>query len=214
MRIDLGKPVKCADDRARKLVDVVIEAKSNRVTHLVVQPDDELEAARLVPIELAHWPGPGREISLRCNAETLEQLEPVREYAYLRPGEHVPEDPKWDTGVEDFYPSSYYNPSDFAYAPDLDPGVGVRYDRVPKGEIELRHASAVYSADQGHLGHVEGVLVDGADLVTHLLLERGHLWWRREVAVPVEVVGKFETDVVRLRVPKSELKRFPSRRRR
>src|SRR5207249_1420213 len=103
-------------------------------------------------------------------AASLERLEPVREYAYLRPGEPVAEDPDWDVGVEDMYPTSYYNPSDFgAYAPDLDPGVGVAYDRVPKGEIELRHASSVYSSDRKHVGRVEGVLVDDADLVTHLL---------------------------------------------
>ena len=215
MRIELGKRVQCADDRARKVVDVVLDAASHRVTHLVVQPDDELEAARLVPIELAHWPGEGREIALRCNAEMLEQLEPVSEFAFVQPGEPVPDDPKWDVGVEDYYPTSYYNPSDFgAYVPELDAGVGIRYDRVPKGEIELRHASAVYSSERDHLGRVEGVLVDGSDLVTHLLLERGHLWWRREIAVPVDAVAKFETDVVHLRVSKSDLSRFRSRRRR
>jgi hypothetical protein len=40
--------------------------------------------------------------------------------------------------------------------------------------------------------------------VTHLLLERGHLWWRREVAVPAEAVAKFETDLVTLGVSKRE----------
>src|SRR5437764_6698812 len=130
MRIELGKAVRCEDDRARKLVDVVMDATSKRVTHVVVQPDDELEAARLVPIELADWADARQTMSLRCSAETLEQLEPVREYAYVRPGEPVAEeDPKWDVGVEDMYPTSYYNPSDFgAYAPDLDPGVGIAYD--------------------------------------------------------------------------------------
>jgi hypothetical protein len=212
MRIELGKRVPCADDHARKVVDVVLDAGSHRVTHLVVQPDDELEA-RLVPIELAYWPAEGKELSLRCNAATLEQLEPVSEFAYVRPGDAVQNDPKWDVGVEDYYPTSYYNPSDFgAYVPELDPGVGIRYDRVPKGEIELRHASDVYSSEREHLGRVEGVLVDGNDLVTHLLLERGHLWWRREVAVPVDAVAKFETDVVHLRASKRDLSRFRSRR--
>jgi sporulation protein YlmC with PRC-barrel domain len=207
VRLKLGNPVRCSDGAVRELADVVIDSGSKSVTHLVVQPQKEPEAARLVPIELAgDAPGEREEISLRCTSELLERLEPVREYAYLRPGEQPEQDSKWDVGVEDMYSAPNYGPSDFGeYAADLDSGVGISYDRVPKGEIELRHASAVYSSDQHHLGRVEGLLVDADDHVTHVLLERGHLWWRREIAVPAESISKFETDMVTLGVTKDEL---------
>ena len=206
MRIDLGKPVPCEDGVDRRLVDVVIDAGSNSVTHVVVEPEEHPEAARLVPMALAEADREGQGLSLRCTAETLKQLEPVREYAYLRPGEPLEEDSKWDVGVEDMQAIPNDASAAFGdYAGDLDLDVAVTYDRVPKGEIELRHASAVYSVDGHHLGRVDGVLVDADRRVTHLLLERGHLWWRREVAVPAEAVAKFETDLVTLGVSKREV---------
>ena len=87
------------------------------------------------------------------------------------------------------------------------------YDRVPRGEIELRHASAIYSADRHRLGRVDGLLVDGNARISHLLLERGHLWWRREISIPADAVDEFATDVVTLGVKKAELGAFPKRRR-
>ena len=50
-------------------------------------------------------------------------------------------------------------------------------------------------------------------LITELTLQRGHLWWRREIAVPVDAIASLENDVATLAVEKSELNRFPSRRR-
>ncbi len=55
-------------------------------------------------------------------------------------------------------------------------------------------------------------MLDERDRVTHLLVERGHLWWRREIAVPGDAVSSFETDLVTLSVPKSGLRDFSSRR--
>ncbi len=75
---------------------------------------------------------------------------------------------------------------------------------MPTGEIELRHASSVYSADGHPLGSVDGVVVDDGDRLTHLLLERGHLWWKRKVALPTEAISKFESDMLTLSLTKRE----------
>lgn len=212
MRLKLEKPVRCTDGTVHELADVVIDSSSKAVTHLVVQPKDEPESARLVPIELADESGSdGGAISLRCTAELLERLERVREYAFLRPGEQPEEDSKWDVGVEDVYSAPNYTPSSLGdYGGDLDSGMGIAYDRVPKGEIELRHASSVYSSDEHHMGRVEGLEVDADDRVTHLLLERGHLWWKREIPIPADAVSRFENDMVTLGITKKELEALPS----
>jgi hypothetical protein len=72
------------------------------------------------------------------------------------------------------------------------------YDRVPKGEVEIRGASGVYSAEGHHLGHVDGFLVDRDEHITHLVLEREHLSGRRDVTIPIGAVAKVETDDVTL----------------
>ena len=112
-----------------------------------------------------------------------------------------------DVGVEDVQALTQYSAGFIGeVGPDLAQDALITYDLVPKGEVELRHASAVYSADQHHLGSVDGVLVGSDDEITHLLLERGHLWWRRELAVPADAVSQIKTDMVVLGVNKDQLR--------
>lgn len=207
MKLELGTSIRCADGATRELVDVVIDSSSSRVTHLVIQPAQHAEDARLVPISLASRAEDGEsEISLNCGAADLERFDPVHKFEILRAGERPNEDPKWDVGVEDIVVAPNYAPTAFGdYGGSLDSDVTISYDRVPKGEIELRHASSVYSADGHHLGSVDAVVVDDGDRLTHLLLERGHLWWKREVALPAEAISKFESDMLTLGLTKREL---------
>jgi hypothetical protein len=209
LNLALGSTVRCADGAVRELADIVVDAPARRVTHLVVQPKHQHEAARLVALELAGEDANG--VSLFCTAETLEGLEPVREFAYLPAGEQPEEDGEWDVGVEDVLVVPSVEPLDMA-EPELDPNVNLMYDRVPKGEVELRESSSVYSADEHRLGSVRGVVVGEDGVITILTLLRGHLWWRREISVPVDAIASLENDVATLAVPKGELKRFPSRR--
>jgi len=207
MKLELGTSIRCADGATRELVDVVIDSSSSRVTHLVIRPAQHAEDARLVPISLASRAEDGEsEISLNCGAADLERFDPVHKFEILRAGERPNEDPKWDVGVEDIVVAPNYAPTAFGdYGGSLDSDVTISYDRVPKGEIELRHASSVYSADGHHLGSVDAVVVDDDDRLTHLLLERGHLWWKREVALPAESISKFESDMLTLGLTKREL---------
>ena len=181
MRLELGKQARLADGALRELVDVVIDAETNRVTHVVVEPKDEPEGARLVPMNLVEDNGRRRGISVSCTTETLEAMEPVRRSTYLRSGETADQaEGDWDVGVEDVQALTQYSASFIGeVGPDLAQDALITYDRVPKGEVELRHASAVYSADEHHMGSIDGVVVGSDDEITHLLLERGHLWWRR-----------------------------------
>ena len=98
------------------------------------------------------------------------------------------------------------------YGGGLDPNVGVAYDRVPRGEVELRNSSGVFTADEHHVGRVRGVVVDPTARIAAVLLERGHLWWRREIQVPAALLSGIGNDTVTLRAPKSELDSLPSAR--
>ena len=69
---------------------------------------------------------------------------------------------------------------------DGDPHVVVSYDRVPKGDVEIRRMSTVISADGQPVGHVDGLVIDDAGgQLTHVVLEHGHLWGKREVTIPI-----------------------------
>jgi uncharacterized protein YrrD len=210
MNLALGSTVRCSDGAVRELGDIVVDGPGKRVTHLVVQPKRQHEEARLVPLELVGEDANGG-VSLFCTAETLDGLERVREYAYLPPGQQPEENSQWDVGVEDVLVVPGIEPLDMA-EPELDPNVSLMYDRVPKGDVELRETSSVYSKDEHHVGSVNGVVVGEDGAITMLALQRGHLWWRRELSVPVDAIASLENDVVTLAVEKSELKQVSSQR--
>jgi sporulation protein YlmC with PRC-barrel domain len=210
MRLELGNRVDCIDGPLGSLRDVVIDPTRRRVTHLVVEPDREDEVARLVPIELAQ-PGDEttRAIGLRLTVEDAQRLAPVHDIAYLSVGDVLVDDPDWDVGIQEVLALPYYT----AY--DLEPiplEFLALYDRVPKNEVELRRASSVRSADGHELGEVDGFVVDGDDQITHLVLERGHLWGRREIAIPIGPVSGVQTDAVTVGLTKDEVGALPGLR--
>jgi sporulation protein YlmC with PRC-barrel domain len=192
---------------------VVIEPAKRRVTHLVVEPHRLDGGARLVPIELA-GPENGRRaaVLLRCTVEDAGRLPPVQEFAYLRLGESPANDPDWDVGIENILTLPHSRGyAGFGGEPmDFEANLSMTYDRIPKGEVEIRRASEVVSSDGHRVGHVDGFLVDGDDQITHLVLEHGHLWGRREVAVPIGSVSRVVTDSVALRLTKDEVGALPT----
>lgn len=212
MHLKLGTPVRCREDVVGTLADVVIDPVDKRVTHLVVVVNDEDETARLVPIELASDYAQS-EVALNCPASELTRFESVREFAYLPMGEALPADPDWDVGVEDVQALPAPGTEELGdYAGELSANVATTYDRVPKGEVELRRSSGIETADGHHVGHIDGFVVDDG-VITSLTLERGHLWWRRDVTIPIESVASVSTDTVTVNLSKGEISSLPPVRR-
>ena len=64
-------------------------------------------------------------------------------------------------------------------------------------------------AVDGQIGQVEGFMVNPADdKVTHILLEEGHLWGRKQVAIPISAVASVE-DRIRLNITKRQVEDLP-----
>jgi hypothetical protein len=56
---------------------------------------------------------------------------------------------------------------------------------------------------------VDCFLVDHDEHITRLVLERGHLWGRRDVTIPIGAVAKVETDDVTLSLTKDQVGSLP-----
>ena len=79
------------------------------------------------------------------------------------------------------------------------------HDRVPVGEVAVRRGEHVHATD-GHIGRVKGLVIDPADHhVTHFLLDEGHLWGQKTVAIPIGAVTHIE-DGVRLNLTKDQVR--------
>lgn len=212
MRIDLGESVHCSDGLFGELVDVVIDPIEQLVTHLVVAPRDAGEdtRSRLVPIELAR-----KDASLKSTIELartrseLEKLDPVDDVAYVRGDAPEIGDPDWDVGLIRPLVPPYYSGTGLGLF-DWSPETPIAYDRIPKGEVEIRRQSDVLSADHHVVGHVEGFVIDDDHHATHLILERGHFWGRREITIPLGAVKSFDIDLVTLSLTRDEVGRLPA----
>src|SRR6478672_5172500 len=206
MSLEIGNRVSCTDGAYGELADIVVDPLEKHVAHLVIRPEQDEGQRRLVPIQLAKGRDDKlREIELECTLEEAQRFESVHEAAYLRLGESPAEDPDWDVGVEDVLALPYYAGLDDdvgTYWGEPDSHVTMYYDRVPKGEVEVRRASAVISADGHSLGEVDGFVVDADEHITHFVLERGHLWGRKEVTIPIGAVAKVESDEVHVALSK------------
>jgi len=85
----------------------------------------------------------------------------------------------------------------------------VTYDKVPLGEVEVRRGEHVHATD-GSIGQVQGLVIDPTDHhVTHILLDEGHLWGKKEVAIPISAVTRAD-DGIHLSLTKNEIRDLPS----
>ena len=209
-RFTIGSEVACSDGSVGRITRVVVDPVSRVLTHLDVEPRRGQAAGRLVPVELVE--GAGEVVSLSCTRAEFEKLEEAveREFLPAPPGD-------WGYRPGEMLALPYFGAVGFgAGGPVLDVGAGmldpgprtVTYDRVPVGEVEVRRGDQVHATD-GSIGHVRGLVVDPRDRhVTHVLLDEGHLWGQKTVAIPIGSVASVE-DGVRLTLSKDQVRNLP-----
>jgi PRC-barrel domain len=64
-------------------------------------------------------------------------------------------------------------------------------------------------ATDGEIGQVEGLVIDpGNHHVAHVLLQEGHLWGRKQVAIPIGAVTRGDGGI-RLNITKRQVQELP-----
>lgn len=200
----IGVEVVCTDEVCGNLARVVIDPVARKVTHLVVDPKDLVGAARLVPLALVEPDSDAARLS--CSLHEFQKLEPADVTKFLSGVNGG-----LGYGSDEAWVLPYYGLASFG---ELGINLGVSapgyavFDRVPPGEIEVQHGDAVYARD-GSIGKVQGVVIDPRDnKMTHVLLQEGHLWGKKEVAIPMSAVIDVK-DAIHLALSKDEVKDLP-----
>ena len=195
----IGAGASCPDGVCGEMTRVVVDPLTRAVTHLVIGPKHHYDRARLVPLDLVD--ATKGEIRLRCTLAEFEKLDPAEETRFL-PGRSGYED--YDAGQVLVMP--YYN---IGMADAYCGPMTVTYDAVPLGEVEVRRGEHVHATD-GHIGKVQGLVIDpDSHHVTHVLLQEGHLWGRKEVAIPISAVTGVD-DGIRLNLTKRQVQDLPA----
>jgi len=199
----IGSEVACSDGVCGELTRVVVDPVARALTHLVVEPQNRQGTGRLVPIDLVDPAAEG--IRLSCSQAEFDALETAVETQFL-PGASG----DWSYGQEQMLSLPYVgigmvgmNMGGMGAGPQA-----VIYDRVPVGEVEVRRGEHVHATD-GPIGQVQGLVIDPGDHhVTHVLLDEGHLWGKKRVAIPIGAVTGVG-DGVQLRLTKDEVRDLP-----
>jgi sporulation protein YlmC with PRC-barrel domain len=216
MRMELGLPVECSDGRGGNVRDLVVDPARRRLTHIVVERHAHL--AHLVPIEDVERTSAddGEALRINCTVAEIERRYPeVEETALVRIGEWPTLDERdWEVGVSTVLSAPFFDSDGFELtttaAPAADDRLLMAYDRIPAHEVEMRRGSEVAAADGTFLGHVDSFLVDDEGRITHLVLERGHLWRRRDITIPVTAVAQLSTDKVGLSLSRDDVAALPA----
>jgi len=206
----IGSEVHCEDGVCGELTRVVIDPVARKVTHLIVLPRGEEGPGRLVPIRFAE--SGGDHIQLSCPVSMVQRLESAEERWFV-PHSDVPQPYREDQVIAWPYYGIGLGGIGQAYgtvplAEDLDPQI-LTVSRIPAGEVQVRRGERVHASD-GDIGRVQGLVVDPADdQVTHVLLDEGHLWGKKRVAIPIGAVVGVKGGV-ELSMTKDQVKNLPA----
>jgi hypothetical protein len=197
----IGAGVSCSDGQCGQVRCVVIDPVAEEVTHLVIEAEHRVGLGRLVPLDLVDTAG--GEITLHCDLEAFEKLELAEEtqfmpgsvaYATYGPGQAV----SWP----------YYGLGPIGGLGAGNVAQAVTYDTLPLGEVAVHRGDQVHASD-GEIGHVQGLVIDrGTHHVSHVLLQEGHLWGRKEVAIPIGAVTGLDRGI-RLSLTKEQIQDLP-----
>jgi len=200
----IGASARCADGPCGAVTRVVVDPVARAVTHLVVEPAGRQGLGRLVPLDLVD--ATNGEIRLRCTLAQFEHLDAAEETQFV-PGTR---------GYAAYGPDQVLSwpysslSGTTGVAGDTVSGVSetVTYDAIPLGEVAVRRGDRVHAAD-GAIGHVEGLVIDARNHhVTHVLLAEGHLWGRKDVAIPIGAVTGAD-EGIGLNLTKSQVRDLP-----
>jgi sporulation protein YlmC with PRC-barrel domain len=165
------------------------------VTHVIVEPDQREGLGRLVPVDSVEVAGV-EKVVLGCTKADFGKLERAEETHFLPGSEGYP-------GI---------SPEQMLLWPYFggNTTVPVTVDTLPVGEVAVRRGEQVHATD-GVIGRVKGLVVDRRNHhVTHVLLQEGHLFGRKEVAIPIASVTTVDDDGIRLSQSKQEVAELPA----
>ena len=186
----------------------VIDPVAATVTHVVVEPEGRSGLARLVPLTLLETDAEtdagaaSGQLRLRCTQAEFMNLGPAEEtLAEFAVGQTVPVQllpPGWRGTGE-----PVARGGDILRIPERE-----TVDVIPPGEVEEHHGDHVHATD-GDIGQLRGFRIDPASgRVTHVLLGEGHLWGRKEVAIPFDQIVGFDQGI-RLSLTRKQVQDLP-----
>lgn len=194
--IPIDAKVECTDGALGKTTNIIINPVTRKVTHIAIK-DKHLPGSetRLVPFskvsDVTH-----ERITLSCGKDEVVGMPPFIQ------GHLIQESMTGKAYSSDAYTSQYvFNNTGY----DL-----VQTENLPPGELAICSGMQIAATD-GKVGKLDELVLDAeSGDITHLLMRKGHLWGKREVAVPASAVDYVESETIHLNVDKAAVEAMPT----
>lgn len=196
-KIPMKAKVVCSDGPCGQSTNVIVNPVNFKVTHVAIRNKDLPDnPTRLVPAGMVAKVAP-EEITLTCSKADVAQMSPFIVSNFVpqsAPGM------AYATG-EAYY--SQYVVNDTAYD-------SVNEQAIPAGEVEVHSGMSVQATD-GKVGKLDALVLDPASgAITHILLREGHLWGKKDVAIPVSDIKYSDGESVYVSLDKAAIKSLPA----
>ncbi len=187
MDYEIGASVHCSNGSAGSLVALTANPLKRALTHTAVEVEHEPTGARLVHLDLVRTISEDG-VQLHCSLEEFSRLPEFHDVEFI---------PYSFSG----HPNATLAWPYYGMPAGEVPAI---IDRVAADEVEIRRGDHVRAVD-GAAGSVEGLVVDDHGQITHVLLQEGHVWGRKEVAIPIGSVDAIDPEGIHVRLTKREL---------
>ena len=159
--------------------------------------NDRQLLGRLVPLDLVDVDAATGKIRLRCTTAQFERLDAAD--MTVSPHDN-------DADPENSYRQQFPGPTGRFLADTLS----VTYDILPAGQVAVCGGKHVHAAD-GDIGQIQGLVIDSdSRQLTHVLLQEGHLFGHKVVAIPIGAVTGVNENGIQLNITKQQVKDLPS----
>jgi sporulation protein YlmC with PRC-barrel domain len=195
--IPMKAKVVCSDGPCGQSTNVIVNPVNNKVTHFALR-DKSLpnNPTRLVPAGMVADVSP-QQITLTCSKADVADMPPFIVTNFIPQSA-----PGYAYATGEAYHSQYVL-NDTAYD-------SVNEQEIPAGEVEV-HSGMHVQATDGKVGKLDALVLDhDSGSITHLLLREGHLWGKKDVAIPVSDIKYSDGESVYIKLDKAAVKGLPA----
>jgi len=210
MRLAKGADVYSAKgDKIGTLNRVIIDPKTRKVSHIVVEKGLFFTNNKIIPIDQVK---PENEERIILNTDQdLDKFTDFEETQYV-------DLDSTEYPGSDVASSFWYPPVDYAW---WRSGISMNYppmpvfalrtsQNIPEGTIALEEGAKIVSADDKHVGNIQQLILDPQDKrVTHFVSSEG-LLFKDHKLIPVIWISTIGEHEVRLSVNSGTLERLPA----
>jgi uncharacterized protein YrrD len=195
--IPIHAKIECTDGDCGKSTNVIVNPVNHQLTHIVIE-DKSLSdnPTRLVPVSKVSSTAQD-QVTLSCTKEELAKMPPFIVSNFIQ--ESAP-------GMAYQSSAAYTFPhviNDTAYA-------SVKERNIPLGELALYSGMWIEATDS-KVGKLDELVLDkDSGEITHLLMREGHLWGKKDVAIPISSVDYCDGVSIYLNIDKTTVKALPA----